>query len=71
LWQLKAIFPQDNMILVHDATHRNIRDVLFVMVKNGTSDLLNVQYQVANVAARIISPMAEIKNSIQNIPKVL
>jgi hypothetical protein len=42
-----------------------------VRVKNGTSDLLNVQYQVANVAARIISPRAEIKDVIQNRPKIL
>jgi hypothetical protein len=42
-----------------------------VTVKYGTSALLNVQYQVANVAARHIFPMAEIKNIIQNIPKIL
>jgi hypothetical protein len=58
-------------MILHDATHRNIRVMLFVTVKNGTSDLVNVQYQVANVAARIISPTEEIKHNIQNIPKVL
>jgi hypothetical protein len=41
------------------------------MVKNGTSDLLNVQYQVANVAARTISPKAEIKNRLHNEENIL
>jgi hypothetical protein len=52
-------------------THRNVRPILTVTVKNGTSDLLNVQYQVANVPANIISPSAETKNSPQNIPNIL
>jgi hypothetical protein len=68
LEHLEVIFLQDNK---YDATHRNIRDILIVTVKKGTSDLLNVQYQVANVAARIISPTAETKHIIQNIPKTL
>jgi hypothetical protein len=52
-------------------THRNVRPVLIVTIFNGTSDLLNVQYQVANVPANIICPSAETKNSHQNIPNIL
>jgi hypothetical protein len=52
-------------------THRNVRPILTVTVRNGTSDLLNVQYQVANVPANTISPSAETKKSPQNKPKIL
>lgn len=52
-------------------THRNVRPILTVTVRNGTSDLLNVQYQVAKVPANIISPRAETKNSPQNTPNIL
>lgn len=39
-----------------------------VNVKNGTFDLWNVQYHVANVAANTISPNADIKNTTQKKP---
>lgn len=52
-------------------THRSVRPILTVTVRNGTSDLLKVQYQVANVPASTISPKAETKNSPQNIPNIL
>lgn len=39
-----------------------------VNVKYGTSFLWNVQYQVANVAAKTISPNAETKNTPQKNP---
>lgn len=39
-----------------------------VNVKNGTSDLWNVQYHVANVAANIISPNPVMKNIHQKNP---
>jgi hypothetical protein len=53
------------------STYRNVRPVLIVTIKNGTSDLLRVQYQVANVPANIICPSAETKNSPQNTPNIL
>lgn len=49
-------------------TDLNVRNILVVRVKNGTSDLRKVQYHVANVAARIISPSADTKNRLHNIP---
>lgn len=39
--------------------------------KKGTSDLWNVQYHVANVAARINCAMPDIKNRDQMTPKTL
>lgn len=42
-----------------------------VTVKNGKLDFLNVQYQVAKVAAKIISHSADTKNTPQNKPTPL
>lgn len=43
-------------------TYRKVRAIPLVKVKNGTFDLLNVQYQVAKVDANIISPNPSRKN---------
>lgn len=51
--------------------YRIVRPTPRVSVKNGTSDLWNVQYQVAKVAASTISPNAEIKNTPQKKPTTL
>lgn len=42
-----------------------------VKVKNGTFDLGLVQYHVANVMAKTISPKADAKNNNQHAPKTL
>lgn len=42
-----------------------------VNVKNGTLSLSKVQYHVANVAAKTISPNAEMKNRPQKKPNTL
>ena len=51
--------------------HLAVRSEAVVIVKNGMSDLLNVQYHVANVAAKIISLKAVRKNSPQSNPTIL
>lgn len=51
--------------------YRKVRPNPTVNVKYGTSDFLNVQYHVANVAANTISPNAVMKNITQKKPKML
>lgn len=48
-----------------------VLNVASVTVKNGTSPLLNVQYHVANVAAKTISASADTKNNDQKKPTTL
>lgn len=52
-------------------TNRTVRPRPTVNVKYGTSDLLNVQYHVANVAANTISPRAVTKKMVQKKPTKL
>lgn len=56
-------------LLENGVTYLKVRTNALVTVKKGTSDFLNVQYQVANVAAKIISLIAETKKNPQNSPK--
>lgn len=52
----------------YDRTHLSVLPKPTDNVKYGTSDLWNVQYQVANVAAKTISPKADMKNTAQKKP---
>lgn len=53
------------------STYLSVLKTAVVTVKKGTLDFLNVQYQVANVDASIISLIAEMKKNPQNNPKKL
>ena len=68
-WYLRGGFEVSSQVTnVPEVAYRIVRPMPTVRVKNGTSDLWKVQYQVAKVAARTISPKADMKKIAQKKP---